>query len=73
MKKQYENPKAEKMEFNYSETVVASISAGDTLNDTIQQYYSCTCSPYYAGGWGQNCSGQQPPQQPPQQQCRCWD
>jgi len=54
MKKQYEEPVAEKVEFDYSENVTAS--TGSTYNnDPNGQYYKCTCTTHYAPGWGQNC------------------
>ncbi len=62
MKKDYEAPKAEKLEFNYSESVVACGSdetqdTSDTYNsDPNGQYFKCTCTTYSAPGWGQNCS-----------------
>lgn len=60
MKKAYEEPIAEKVEFNYSENVTASGAEGGSSantynNDPNGQYYKCTCSTYYAPGWGQNC------------------
>ena len=55
MKKEYIKPEAEKMEFNYSETVTASTGNGDQKYDVDDQYYKCPCTTYYAGGWGQNC------------------
>ena len=70
MKKQYETPKAEKLEFDYVESVLACCSrypncehqngqTSDAYNsDPNGQYFKCTCQPqtsYYAGGWGQNC------------------
>ena len=62
--KKYEEPKAEKLEFDYSDNVVASRdcpvggkgTSGNTYNnDPNGQYYKCTCTTYYAPGWGQNC------------------
>ncbi len=67
MKKNYEAPKAEKMEFDYIESVLACCSkytdcehqkggSSDVYNsDPHGQYHKCTCTTYYAGGWGQNC------------------
>lgn len=55
MKKQYEQPKAEKVEFDYQETVTASTDANTYNNDPNGQYYKCTCTTYYAPGWDQNC------------------
>ena len=57
MKRKYESPKAEKLEFNYSDTVVASGgNGGKNYNDDPNgQYYKCSGEPYYAAGWGQNC------------------
>jgi hypothetical protein len=53
MKKEYETPKAEKVEFDYQETVTAS---GNGYNDDPNgQYYKCTGETYYAAGWGENC------------------
>lgn len=54
MKKEYQTPAAEKVEFDYSETVVASTEADANTEKGNPNYY-CTCDPYYAGGWGQNC------------------
>lgn len=52
-KKEYEAPKAEKVEFDYQETVTASdINYNDDPNG---QYYKCIGSTYYSAGWGQNC------------------
>ena len=44
MKKEYESPKAEKMEFNYSETVVASNGCGNqhTVTDTFEEGANCS-------------------------------
>lgn len=54
MKKHYEEPVAEKVEFDYSDNVTAS--KGETYNDDPNgQYFKCTCTTYYADGWGQNC------------------
>lgn len=55
MKKQYEQPKAEKVEFDYQETVTASTDANTYNNDPNGQYHKCTCTTYYAPGWDQNC------------------
>ena len=61
MKKDYEAPKAEKVDFDYTENVVASRcgnsggSANVYNNDPNGQYYKCTCTSYYAPGWGKNC------------------
>jgi len=58
MKKQYEEPVAEKVEFDYSENVTASTSSTYN-NDPNGQYFKCTCTTYYAPGYNQNCqSGQ---------------
>ncbi|MBR0160173.1 MAG: hypothetical protein IJQ02_02610 [Oscillospiraceae bacterium] len=58
MKKTYETPKVEKLEFAYSDMVVASGGQGNSPNnDPNGQYYKCaSCANYYAPGWGQNCS-----------------
>ena len=42
MKKEYDAPKAEKMEFNYSETVVASATACDFFKTTTQAVEPCS-------------------------------
>jgi len=44
MKKNYETPKVEKMEFNYSETVVASNGCGNqhTVTDTFEEGPNCS-------------------------------
>ena len=57
MKKGYDAPKAEKVEFDYSETVSASWEtvANENNDDPNGQYYKCTCGTYYAPGWGKNC------------------
>ncbi len=57
MKKTYETPKVEKLEFAYSDMVVASGGQGNSPNnDPNGQYYKCaSCANYYAPGWGQNC------------------
>ena len=52
MKRTYETPKAEKLEFAYTDMVVAS----GANNDPNGQYYKCGSGTYYAPGWGQNCS-----------------
>lgn len=44
MKKGYEAPKAEKMEFNYSDAVVASGTACDWFITLTQGYEGCTSS-----------------------------
>ena len=46
MKKEYEAPKAEKMEFDYTETVSASTVA-DANTEKGNSYFYCTCDPYY--------------------------
>jgi hypothetical protein len=50
MKKEYEAPKAEKVEFNYSEAVVASGCKNEThYEDTAQEGPHCSSSqPYYS-------------------------
>ena len=57
MKREYATPRVEKLEFDYSETVVASSGQGNTpQSDPNGQYYKCSpCANYYAAGWGQNC------------------
>ncbi len=60
MKKEYKTPRIEKLEFNYTDVVVASgtCNGNETNsynNDPNGQYYKCTCGTYYAPGWGQNC------------------
>lgn len=49
MKKEYEAPKAEKVEFNYSEAVVASTCANEThYRNTAPEGEHCSSSqPYY--------------------------
>ena len=42
MKKEYESPKAEKMEFNYSETVVASGGCRWYITESDWNYVGCT-------------------------------
>lgn len=54
MKKEYQKPEAEKVEFDYTEQVVACSSDGYN-DDPNGQYYKCECTTYYAPGWGQNC------------------
>ncbi|MBR3428751.1 MAG: hypothetical protein IKG87_01505 [Clostridia bacterium] len=50
MKKEYEAPKAEKVEFNYSEVVVASGCRNQThYEDSAQEGPHCSSSqPYYS-------------------------
>lgn len=56
MKEQYEAPRIEKLEFDYADVVTASGGQTSTYNnDPNGQYYKCTCTTYYAPGWGQNC------------------
>ena len=60
MKKKYEPPKVEKLDFDYKEAVVASTTGQggpevSSYNDPDGQYYKCGCAPYYAPGWGENC------------------
>ena len=56
MKKKYETPKAERLELDYTDTVVASSGQGATYNnDPNGQYYKCTGESYYAAGWGKSC------------------
>lgn len=55
MKKKYEAPKAEKLEFDYSDTVVASGAVHNYNDDPNGAYYKCTGESYYSPGWGQNC------------------
>ncbi len=56
MKKEYKTPTAEKVEFNYANVVTASGSGeADANTEKGNPYYYCTCDPYYAEGWGQNC------------------
>lgn len=55
MRKEYEVPVAEKMEFDYTETVVASdVQSSEKYNEDTQ-YFKCPCTSYFAGGWGNNC------------------
>ena len=56
MKKTYETPKSERLEFDYSDTVVASGNSNIPNNDPNGQYFKCACENYYSPGWGQNCS-----------------
>ena len=64
MKKEYVAPKAEKVVFDYTESVVACRSeeiqnAADSYNNNPNgQYFKCTCqteTKNYAPGWGRNC------------------
>ena len=56
MKKEYKTPTAEKVELNYANVVTASGSGeADANTEKGNPYYYCTCDPYYAEGWGQNC------------------
>lgn len=41
MKKEYETPRADKMEFDYSETVTASGQSGWSLREYINGYTGC--------------------------------
>ena len=55
MKKEYENPKAEKMEFDYSEAVVASGCSGGITVDYIDGYTDCGDTPVKKyNGYGNN-------------------
>lgn len=54
MKKEYQTPAAEKVEFDYSDTVVASTEA-EANNEKGNAYFQCSCNTYYAPGYGQNC------------------
>lgn len=55
MKKEYESPKAEKLDFDYQEAIVASSNSGNTTtgpevgynNDPDGQYHKCGCTPYW--------------------------
>ena len=48
MKKEYESPKAEKMDFNYSDTVVASTCHNEThYTDTNAEGEYCTSRETY--------------------------
>lgn len=56
MKKTYETPKVEKLEFDYSDTVVASGNSNTPNNEPGNTHYKCDpCATYYAPGWGENC------------------
>lgn len=55
MKKEYEAPKAEKVEFDYQETVTASTDANTYNNEPNGQYFKCTCTTYFAPGYNLNC------------------
>lgn len=45
MKKVYVNPKAEKLEFNYSEAVVASAGCGGIYQKYTDKVYGCNTTP----------------------------
>ena len=45
MKRTYVTPRAEKMEFNYSDNVVASGQQGWTLREYINNYTGCNKTP----------------------------
>ena len=50
MKKAYETPRAEKLEFNYSKVVVASDEGNNKPkynNDPNGQYYKCLSTNYW--------------------------
>ncbi|MBR0512937.1 MAG: hypothetical protein IJK06_01645 [Clostridia bacterium] len=49
MKKEYEVPKAEKLEFNYSEGVTASSSCGGAFQKYTDGGYNCQTTP--TGEW----------------------
>ena len=53
MKKDYESPKAEKMEFNYSETVVAS-NTGCTYYITKKDFNYVGCEETEVKNWTGN-------------------
>ncbi len=55
MKKTYESPRMEKLEFNYTDAIVASNNQSNYNDDPNGQYYKCTGESYYAAGWGKNC------------------
>lgn len=56
MKEQYEAPRIEKLEFDYTDVVTASGGPTNTCNnDPNGQHFKCTCTTYYAPGWSQNC------------------
>ena len=63
MKKGYEVPKAEKLEFNYSEGVAASSGCGGIYQQYTDKYEGCDIKPTgiwvhpfsdYSNGQGQN-------------------
>lgn len=54
MKKEYEAPKAEKMEYDYTETVSASTVA-DANTEKGNNYHVCSCASYWDGNWGELC------------------
>ena len=55
MKKTYEAPKAEKMEFDYSEAVVASGCNGGVTIDYVNGYTNCGETPVKTyNGYGNN-------------------
>lgn len=41
MKKEYVTPRVDRMEFNYTENVVAGSSQGFTLREYVQDYKGC--------------------------------
>ena len=51
MKKEYKTPEAEKVEFDYTESVVACNSnktdESDSQHDLGDPYYKCACTAYY--------------------------
>lgn len=56
MKKTYEEPSVEKLDFDYKHVITASGTAeADANTEKGNAYYYCACTPYYAAGWGQNC------------------
>ena len=47
MKKPYETPRAEKLEFNYTKVVVSSHDKPKYNNDSNGQYYKCLSTDYW--------------------------
>lgn len=54
MKRDYDTPKAEKVEFDYKESVVACSDYGSCNTDVSDAnrelgdpYYKCSCTPYF--------------------------
>lgn len=58
MKREYDSPRAEKVDFDYTETVVASNGNGEVYNNDAPGSggWICECNnSWHEGSWGDNC------------------